>query len=52
MRVLAGELAPLAGRREPAPELATGFLAQLQLEQLDAGGSALAELTGAAAARY
>jgi ATP-binding cassette subfamily F protein 3 len=45
MRVLAGELVPLAGRREPAPELATGFLAQLQLEQLDAGGSALAELT-------
>jgi ATP-binding cassette subfamily F protein 3 len=45
MRVLAGELAPLAGRREPAPDLATGFLAQLQLEQLDTGGSALAELT-------
>jgi ATP-binding cassette subfamily F protein 3 len=45
MRVLAGELAPLAGTREPAPDLATGFLAQLELEQLDAGGSALAELT-------
>jgi ATP-binding cassette subfamily F protein 3 len=45
MRVLAGELAPLAGAREAAPDLASGFLAQLELEQLDGGSSALEELT-------
>ena len=40
MRVLAGELAPLGGERLPAADLATGFFAQLELEQLDGGGSA------------
>jgi ATP-binding cassette subfamily F protein 3 len=44
MRVLAGELAPCAGERLAAADLATGFLAQLELEQLDADGTALAEL--------
>jgi ATP-binding cassette subfamily F protein 3 len=44
MRVLAGELAPLGGERLPAADLATGFFAQLELEQLDGGGSALSEL--------
>lgn len=44
MRLLAGELAPLAGARESAPDLGAGFLAQLELEQLDAGGTALEEL--------
>jgi ATP-binding cassette subfamily F protein 3 len=44
MRLIAGELAPQAGERTPAPELATGFFAQLELEQLDGAASALAEL--------
>ena len=43
MKVLANELEPLAGTRTLAPDLRTGFLAQLELEQLDGGGSALAE---------
>ena len=45
MRLLAGELAPL-GRHAHAgsPELAAGFFAQLEVEQLDGGGSALSEL--------
>jgi ATP-binding cassette subfamily F protein 3 len=44
MRVLAGQLAPRAGRLESAADLATGFFAQLELEHLDAEASALAEL--------
>jgi ATP-binding cassette, subfamily F, member 3 len=44
MRVLAGELAARAGRLERAPDLATGFFAQLELEHLDADATALAEL--------
>ena len=44
MRVLAGQLRPLAGSMETAPEVATGFFAQLELEHLDADGTALAEL--------
>jgi ATP-binding cassette, subfamily F, member 3 len=44
MRVLGGQLPPLAGRLERAPDVATGFFAQLELEHLDADGSALAEL--------
>ena len=44
MRVLAGQLQPLAGRVEAAPDVATGFFAQLELEHLDADGTALAEL--------
>jgi len=55
MRLIAGELAPLDGARSAAPELASGFFAQLELEQLDGAASALAELTrrgGAAVAAW
>ncbi|HUA90820.1 MAG TPA: ATP-binding cassette domain-containing protein, partial [Steroidobacteraceae bacterium] len=41
MRLLAGELAPASGTRTAAPEFSGGFLAQLELEQLDPDGSAL-----------
>jgi ATP-binding cassette subfamily F protein 3 len=34
IRLLAGELEPLGGRREPAQTLTTGYFAQHQLEQL------------------
>ncbi len=44
MRVLAGQLSPLAGSIETAPDVATGFFAQLELEHLDAEGTALGEL--------
>ncbi len=44
MRVLAGQLRPPAGGMETAPDVATGFFAQLELEHLDADGIALAEL--------
>ena len=44
MRVLASQLRPLAGTVEAAPDVATGFFAQLELEHLDADGTALAEL--------
>jgi ATP-binding cassette subfamily F protein 3 len=44
MRLLAGELAPLAGSVHTAPDLAVGFFAQLELEQLDPESSALHEL--------
>jgi ATP-binding cassette, subfamily F, member 3 len=44
MRVLAARLQPLAGSMEAAPDVVTGFFAQLELEHLDADGSALAEL--------
>ena len=44
MRVLAGQLAPLAGAVQSAPDVARGFFAQLELEHLDAEGSALGEL--------
>jgi ATP-binding cassette subfamily F protein 3 len=55
MRVLAGQLPPLAGRIETAPDAATGFFAQLELEHLDADGTALGELErrgGASQARW
>jgi ATP-binding cassette, subfamily F, member 3 len=45
MRVLSGELAPRSGVRTPAPDLVPGFLAQLEVDQLDPAASALAELT-------
>jgi ATP-binding cassette subfamily F protein 3 len=45
MRVLAGQLAPLGGSLQAAPDLAIGFFAQLELEQMDADGSPLEELT-------
>jgi ATP-binding cassette subfamily F protein 3 len=44
MRVLAAQLQPLAGAVETAPDVATGFFAQLELEHLDADGTAIAEL--------
>jgi ATP-binding cassette, subfamily F, member 3 len=44
MRVLAGQLAPLAGTLETAPDVVTGFFAQIELEHLDASGTALGEL--------
>jgi ATP-binding cassette subfamily F protein 3 len=44
MKVLAGQLAPLAGRDETAPDVATGFFAQLELEHLDPDGTAVGEL--------
>ncbi|HKR99417.1 MAG TPA: ATP-binding cassette domain-containing protein [Candidatus Dormibacteraeota bacterium] len=44
MRTLAGQIEPLAGHVEAAPDLATGFFAQLELEHLDADGTALGEL--------
>jgi len=44
MRLLAGTLASESGALTRAPDLAVGFLAQSELEQLDPGSSALAEL--------
>ena len=44
VRVLAGELQPLAGRRVEGRGLATGYFAQHQLEQLRADESPLAHL--------
>jgi ATP-binding cassette, subfamily F, member 3 len=44
MRVLAGQLAPLAGTLTAAPDAMTGFFAQIELEHLDSNGSALGEL--------
>jgi ATP-binding cassette, subfamily F, member 3 len=44
MKVLAGQLGASAGRLESAPDVATGFFAQLELEHLDAEGTALGEL--------
>jgi ATP-binding cassette, subfamily F, member 3 len=44
IRVLAGEHAPLAGKREPAPDLAVGYFAQHQLEQLDPEATPLLHL--------
>ena len=45
MKTLAGELAPLGGSCTAAADLATGFFAQLEVDQLDAESSALLELT-------
>lgn len=44
VKLLAGELAPLHGRRLPAPDLRVGYFAQHQLEMLDADASALLHL--------
>jgi len=44
MRVLAGQLAPIAGALTAAPDVMTGFFAQIELEHLDSESSALAEL--------
>lgn len=45
MKTLAGELAPQAGTRTFAPDLETGFFAQLEVDQLDVSGTAMLELT-------
>lgn len=55
MRVLASQMAPLSGEVTPAPDLVTGFFAQTELEQLDAEGTPISELTrraGPEAARW
>jgi ATP-binding cassette subfamily F protein 3 len=44
MKLIAGELEPLAGERLGAPDLEIGFFAQLELEQLDSSSTALLEL--------
>ena len=44
MRVLAGQLAPSAGAFTAAPDVMTGFFAQIELEHLDSNSTALAEL--------
>ena len=44
MRVLAAELAPLAGTVTASPDLESGFFAQLEVDQLDGSSTALAEL--------
>ncbi|MGB7931017.1 MAG: ATP-binding cassette domain-containing protein [Gammaproteobacteria bacterium] len=44
IKLLAGELAPQQGRREPAQDLRIGYFAQHQIEQLDAHGSPLQHL--------
>jgi ATP-binding cassette, subfamily F, member 3 len=44
MRVLAGQLTPIAGVLTAAPDVMTGFFAQIELEHLDSESTALAEL--------
>jgi ATP-binding cassette subfamily F protein 3 len=44
MRVLAGQLDPVAGTLTAAPDVMTGFFAQIELEHLDSDSTALAEL--------
>jgi ATP-binding cassette subfamily F protein 3 len=44
VRLLAGELAPLAGRRDASPHLRVGYFAQHQIEQLDLAASPLTHL--------
>jgi ATP-binding cassette, subfamily F, member 3 len=44
MRILAGQLAPIAGTLTAAPDVMTGFFAQIELEHLDSDSTALAEL--------
>jgi ATP-binding cassette subfamily F protein 3 len=44
IKLLAGELAPQRGRREPAQDLRVGYFAQHQIEQLDAQASPLQHL--------
>lgn len=45
MRVIAGDAAPLAGSRTAAVELAVGFFAQLEVDQLDGDSTAMLELS-------
>ena len=44
MRVLAGQLTPNGGALTAAPDVMTGFFAQIELEHLDSNSTALAEL--------
>ena len=44
IKLLAGDLQPLAGKRQPAPYLQLGYFAQHQLEQLQATDSPLTHL--------
>ncbi|MBS0571417.1 MAG: ATP-binding cassette domain-containing protein, partial [Proteobacteria bacterium] len=44
VKLLAGQIAPLAGERIAAKDLAIGYFAQHQLEQLDPSASAVAHL--------
>jgi ATP-binding cassette subfamily F protein 3 len=44
MRVLAGQLNPIAGTVTAAPDVMTGFFAQIELEHLDSENTALGEL--------
>ena len=44
MRTLAGELTPQSGSRTFAPDLESGFFAQLEVDQLDVSGTAMLEL--------
>jgi len=44
VKLLAGEIAPLAGERITSKDLAVGYFAQHQLEQLDPGESPVAHL--------
>ncbi|HTI95275.1 MAG TPA: ATP-binding cassette domain-containing protein [Rudaea sp.] len=44
VKLLAGQIAPLAGERIAAKDLAIGYFAQHQLEQLDSSASAVAHL--------
>ena len=44
MRVLAGQLTPVGGTLTSAPDVMTGFFAQIELEHLDSDNTALAEL--------
>jgi ATP-binding cassette, subfamily F, member 3 len=48
IKLLAGELEPLAGKRVPAADLRVGYFAQHQLEQLRPADSALAHLAALA----
>jgi ATP-binding cassette subfamily F protein 3 len=45
VRTLAGDLEPLGGARTAAPDLEVGVFAQLEVDQLDPGDSALGQLT-------
>jgi ATP-binding cassette, subfamily F, member 3 len=44
MRVLAGQMTPVSGSLTAAPDVMTGFFAQIELEHLDSDGTALGEL--------
>jgi ATP-binding cassette subfamily F protein 3 len=49
VKILAGELAPMDGKRLPAARLKVGYFAQHRVEQLDPAGSPLAQLRRLAA---